>query len=172
MPGPNFPRTVYQHLSSIFPNSTTFPIYDEVHKGRRSRRQIIPWLATNWCRYIFKAFRESAKLCNIWEYQLWQQNISFVKLSQETQLLLCWIGQNTHFSLKLGYYFPSKICCKFVKIEVNTHMKCFLVHNLQGRKINIFNKLASLGATLVRNYDPLTHSLTGVKCRATSVAKK
>ena len=33
------------------------------------------------------------------------------------------------------------------------------------------NKLASLEATLVRNYDPLTHSLT-VKCRATSVAKK
>ena len=35
------------------------------------------------------------------------------------------------------------------------------------------NKLASLEATLVRNSaDPLTDSLTGVKCRATSVAKK
>ena len=34
------------------------------------------------------------------------------------------------------------------------------------------NKLASLGATLVRNYDSLTYLLTGVKCRATSVAKK
>ena len=35
------------------------------------------------------------------------------------------------------------------------------------------NKLASLGATLVRNSaDPLTDSLTGVKCRATSVANK
>ena len=34
------------------------------------------------------------------------------------------------------------------------------------------NKLASLEATLVRNYDPLTDRLTGVKCRATSVAKK
>ena len=34
------------------------------------------------------------------------------------------------------------------------------------------NKLASLEATLVRNYHPTTHSLTGVKCRATSVAKK
>ena len=34
------------------------------------------------------------------------------------------------------------------------------------------NKLASLEATLVRNSaDPLTDSLTGVKCRATSVAK-
>ena len=38
------------------------------------------------------------------------------------------------------------------------------------------NKLASLGATLVRNSAHLltyllTHSLTGVKCRATSVAK-
>ena len=29
-----------------------------------------------------------------------------------------------------------------------------------------------LQATLVRNYAPPTHSLTGVKCRATSVAKK
>ena len=34
-----------------------------------------------------------------------------------------------------------------------------------------YNKLASLGATLVRNYDSLTYLLTGVKCRATSVAK-
>ena len=38
------------------------------------------------------------------------------------------------------------------------------------------NKLASLEATLVRNYDLLTYLLTrslmGVKCRATSVAKK
>ena len=34
------------------------------------------------------------------------------------------------------------------------------------------NRLASLKATLVRNYDPLTDLLTGVKCRATSVAKK
>ena len=34
------------------------------------------------------------------------------------------------------------------------------------------NKLASLEATLVRNSaDSLTHLLTGVKCRATSVAK-
>ena len=33
------------------------------------------------------------------------------------------------------------------------------------------NKLASLEATLVQNYDRFTHSLTGVKCRATSVAK-
>ena len=33
------------------------------------------------------------------------------------------------------------------------------------------NKLASLEATLVRNYDPATYLLTGEKCRATSVAK-
>ena len=33
------------------------------------------------------------------------------------------------------------------------------------------NKLASLEATLVRNYDRPTQRLTGVKCRATSVAK-
>ena len=33
------------------------------------------------------------------------------------------------------------------------------------------NKLASLEATLVVNYHPLTYSLTGVRCRATSVAK-
>ena len=36
-----------------------------------------------------------------------------------------------------------------------------------------YNKLASLGATLVRNSaHSLTYLLTGVKCRATSVAKK
>ena len=34
------------------------------------------------------------------------------------------------------------------------------------------NKLASLVATLVRNYDPACDSLTRVKSRATSVAKK
>ena len=33
------------------------------------------------------------------------------------------------------------------------------------------NKLASLETTLVRKYDPPSLSLTGVKCRATSVAK-
>ena len=34
------------------------------------------------------------------------------------------------------------------------------------------NKLAILKATLVQNYDTPTDRLTGVKCRATSVAKK
>ena len=34
------------------------------------------------------------------------------------------------------------------------------------------NKLAKLQATLVGNYDSPTYSLTGVKCGATSVAKK
>ena len=43
-------------------------------------------------------------------------------------------------------------------------------HPTQSNLIYL-NKLASLGATLVRNYDPLTDLLTGVKCRATSVAK-
>ena len=43
-----------------------------------------------------------------------------------------------------------------------------LMDHISSIKIN---KLASLEATLVRNYDRLTHSLTGVKCRATSVAK-
>ena len=33
------------------------------------------------------------------------------------------------------------------------------------------NKLASLEATPVRNYDPATYSLTGVRCRATILAK-
>ena len=37
----------------------------------------------------------------------------------------------------------------------------------------VSNKLASLEATLVQNSaHSLTHSLTGVRCRATSVAKK
>ena len=34
------------------------------------------------------------------------------------------------------------------------------------------NKLAILKATLVQNYDTPTDRLTGVKCRATSIAKK
>ena len=34
-----------------------------------------------------------------------------------------------------------------------------------------FEQARKLQATLVRNYDRLTDSLTGVKCRATSVAK-
>ena len=38
-------------------------------------------------------------------------------------------------------------------------------------KSNKENKLASLVATLVRNYDPACDSLTRVKSRATSVAK-
>ena len=37
---------------------------------------------------------------------------------------------------------------------------------------SVKNKLAKLQATLVQNYDLPTESLTGVKCRATSVAKK
>ena len=37
---------------------------------------------------------------------------------------------------------------------------------------SVKNKLAKLQATLVGIYDSPTYSLTGVKCRATSVAKK
>ena len=51
-------------------------------------------------------------------------------------------------------------------------MALLLVVWMCFRSIPRFNKLASLEATLVRNYDPLTDLLTGVKCRATSVAKK
>ena len=41
------------------------------------------------------------------------------------------------------------------------------------KKLNIAREgdKNKLQATLVRNYDPLTDSLTGVKCRATIVAK-
>ena len=42
---------------------------------------------------------------------------------------------------------------------------------IQGHNINSVNKLAKLQATLVGNYDSPTHSLTGVKCRAASLAK-
>ena len=39
--------------------------------------------------------------------------------------------------------------------------------------LSLYKKQArKLQATLVRNYDPPTDLLTGVKCRATSVAKK
>ena len=43
--------------------------------------------------------------------------------------------------------------------------------SLDWTNISKTNKLANLEAKLVRNYDQLTHSLTDVKCRATSVAK-
>ena len=36
---------------------------------------------------------------------------------------------------------------------------------------SVKNKLAKLQATLVGNYDSPTYSFTGVKCRATKVAK-
>ena len=39
------------------------------------------------------------------------------------------------------------------------------------RKI-VFKQARKLQATLFRNYDLIAHSMTGVKCRATSVAKK
>ena len=39
-------------------------------------------------------------------------------------------------------------------------------------KQGILKQARKLQATLVRKYDPLAHSLTGVKCRATSIAKK
>ena len=84
--------------------------------------------------HILRDFRESVNLCNIWEYQLGQQNISFVKPSQETQLLLCWMLQNIYFSFKLIAFSFSKICCKFVKVEANTDVKC-----LSNKKVqNVF----------------------------------
>ena len=41
-----------------------------------------------------------------------------------------------------------------------------------SQSLDILKQARKLLATLVRNYESLTHSLTGVKCRATSVAKK
>ena len=43
--------------------------------------------------------------------------------------------------------------------------------SLHQRKI-VFKQARKLQATLFRNYDLIAHSMTGVKCRATSVAKK
>ena len=45
-------------------------------------------------------------------------------------------------------------------------------HTLHISKLSATKQACRLQATLVRNYAPPTHSLTGVKCRATSVAKK
>ena len=53
------------------------------------------------------------------------------------------------------------------------------IHTINKQVIFIFhimpedeeNKLASLEAMLVRNYDPLTQWLNGVVCRATNIAK-
>ena len=70
-----------------------------------------------------------------------------------------------------------------LNIDTDLHphlvLVCLLDHRLrpepclEGKwhKIAGFDKLASLKATLVRNCDRVTDLLTGVKCRATSVAK-
>ena len=65
--------------------------------------------------------------------------------------------------------------------KVPTCAKCKIVQGAKFCHISIKpifckgspneNKLASLEATLVRNYDRVTDLLPGVKCRATSVAK-
>ena len=63
----------------------------------------------------------------------------------------------------------------FVSCHVKIVALGWCVGALKGSSIRLTwgkNKLASLEATLVRNYDPATDRLTGVKCRATSVAKK
>ena len=53
------------------------------------------------------------------------------------------------------------------KVSVNFGRKKTKLQN--GHSVK--KQARKLQATLVRNYDPLTDSLTGVKCRATSVAK-
>ena len=48
-------------------------------------------------------------------------------------------------------------------------LEIIITENINGKQKKK-NKLASLGATLVRNYDPASSDLlTGVKCRATTV---
>ena len=60
-----------------------------------------------------------------------------------------------------------------MKADRNDMTACIRVSSITiVIQISPWNKLASLEATLVRNYDLLTDSLTRVKCRATSVAKK
>ena len=69
----------------------------------------------------------------------------------------------------------------YIQINMSTSIGIHAAFPLQKRrtKKNAFhlqkrrtkNKLASLEATLVRNYYPATQRLTGVRCRATSVAK-
>ena len=59
-----------------------------------------------------------------------------------------------------------------LKVEIQIERPPSQCEKIKGNGEKIKgNKLASLGATLVRNYDSLTYLLTGVKCRATSVAK-
>ena len=87
--------------------------------------------------------------------------------------------------------FSSTVCQRFFQLYFNFFSTFSqLVFNLSGgfhvhlfelKHVSFFislfctfplsNKLASLEATLARNYDRPTNWLTGVKCRATSVAK-
>ena len=61
----------------------------------------------------------------------------------------------------------------YASLNVQAHMHFWIKLREMFQKEEVeLNKLASLEATLVRNSaQRLTDSLTGVKCRATSVAK-
>ena len=56
----------------------------------------------------------------------------------------------------------------FLNILLYSKVCCSSVHEIRVRR----KKARKLQATLVRKYDPATDSLTEVRCRATSLAKK
>ena len=75
-----------------------------------------------------------------------------------------------------GAFFGAHLVPFFGLVAVIWSEKCQDIERADLRNkdpmLVVKNKLASLEATLVRNYDPAGHLLTGVRCRATSVAKK
>ena len=85
---------------------------------------------------------------------------------QHTQHFIWFVNPGDLFHCKSATV-PWRQCIQFLSFRLDI----ILIKCLQGLKYN--NKLATLEATLVETTtDWLTDSLTGVKCRATSVAKK
>ena len=78
--------------------------------------------------------------------------------------------RRTEHKIRIGMHYVSDWHYLLTLNQI-LYLKIFSICNVSWKSLLRNNKLASLEATLVRNYYRLTHWLTGVKCRATSVAK-
>ena len=79
--------------------------------------------------------------------------------------------RRTEHKIRIGVHYVSDWHYLLTLNQI-LYLKIFSICNVSWKSLLRNNKLASLEATLVRNYYRLTHWLTGVKWRATSVAKK
>ena len=92
---------------------------------------------------IYLEILEKALIYAIFENISWDSKISLLSsLLKRLSSSFCWIGQNIYFHPNL-LFFPSKICCKFVKVEVNIHIEvikhqkyyfteCFMIRWVQN----------------------------------------